>query len=299
MTSLSEAYERQAMEVSRRRLYLGTGLFATGALFLVGGLLAGTTRIAMDFGLGIGETRELAGVLAGLGLPALLLGVFTVLPATSVQRAGAGLGAGIAVVGVAIFRYTYPGRWYVGGGEEIPSTLTLMTTVTYFAGTVITLWFLFTALATFKRRNDPGGTVTLTVQRGGETKTVEVAAKDAAAARESLSSGGGGIGFGGVDASDAVPTQTGSASASDGGTRTNGDISSPSAHAEVMGQEEPSDPESVTDRYCGNCRHFDYVRTDEGIQPYCGAHDELMDDMEACDQWTARTAEDRPTAETD
>jgi hypothetical protein len=293
MTSLSEAYERQTMEVSRRRLYLGTGLFATGALFLVGGLLAGTTRIAIDAGFGIGEARELAGVLAGLGLPALLLGMVTVLPATSLQRAGAGIGAGVAVVGVAIFRFTYPARWYVGGGQEIPSTLTLLTTVTYLVGTVITLWFLFTALATFKRRNDPGGTVTLTVQRGGETKTVEVAAQDAAAAREALS-GGGGIGFGGVDAAETVPTQTGSsgsASASDGGTTTDSTISSQSPHAEVMAQESTSEPSDVTDRYCGNCEHFEYVRTEDGIQPYCGAHDELMDDMEACDQWSARAGD--------
>jgi hypothetical protein len=31
------------------------------------------------------------------------------------------------------------------------------------------------------------------------------------------------------------------------------------------------------------------VRTDEGMQPYCAAHDELMDDMTACDEWTGRS----------
>jgi hypothetical protein len=44
-------------------------------------------------------------------------------------------------------------------------------------------------------------------------------------------------------------------------------------------------PPSAADRYCGNCTHFDYVRTDEGIQPYCGLHDEVMDDVEACSEW--------------
>jgi hypothetical protein len=44
----------------------------------------------------------------------------------------------------------------------------------------------------------------------------------------------------------------------------------------------------VGDRYCGNCAHFDYVRTDRGIQPYCGLHDELMDDMDACEEWSRR-----------
>jgi hypothetical protein len=40
-----------------------------------------------------------------------------------------------------------------------------------------------------------------------------------------------------------------------------------------------------TDAYCGNCAHFDYVRTDSGMTPYCGLHDQRMTDMDACDQW--------------
>ena len=42
------------------------------------------------------------------------------------------------------------------------------------------------------------------------------------------------------------------------------------------------------DTYCGNCAQFEYVRTDQGMQPYCGHHDELMDDMDACEEWTPR-----------
>jgi hypothetical protein len=42
------------------------------------------------------------------------------------------------------------------------------------------------------------------------------------------------------------------------------------------------------DTYCGNCAEFDYVRTDDGMRPYCGHYDEVMDDMEACEQWTPR-----------
>ncbi|MFB6110968.1 MAG: hypothetical protein ABEJ35_00365 [Halobacteriaceae archaeon] len=286
MTSLSEAYERQAIEVSRRRLYLGTGLFAAGAVLLVGGILAGTTTLAIEAGFGVGGARELAGVLAGLGIPAVLVGVFTVLPATNAQRAGAAIGAGIAVLGVALFRYTYPEQWYVGE-SGIPSSLTLSTTITYFAGTVVTLWFLFTAVATFKRRNDPGGTVTLQIERGGVTKTVEVAAKDAAAAKEAF----GGVGISGMSEEDTVPTQTGPGpSASDGGTTTQ-DVSSPNDGGEVMQEETPDEGGTLTDKYCGNCEHFDYVRTEEGIQPYCGYHDELMDDMEACSEWAPRGGE--------
>ena len=39
------------------------------------------------------------------------------------------------------------------------------------------------------------------------------------------------------------------------------------------------------DRYCGNCSHFQYVREGGAIVPYCGAHDERMDDMDPCEEW--------------
>ena len=42
------------------------------------------------------------------------------------------------------------------------------------------------------------------------------------------------------------------------------------------------------DSYCGSCAHFEYVQTEHGMEPYCGAHDELMDDMDACDDYTPR-----------
>ncbi|MEF8780249.1 MAG: ribonuclease BN [Haloferacaceae archaeon] len=45
---------------------------------------------------------------------------------------------------------------------------------------------------------------------------------------------------------------------------------------------------ATADRYCGSCAQFRYVRTPEGMQPYCDFHDEEMDDMEACDEWTPR-----------
>jgi hypothetical protein len=42
------------------------------------------------------------------------------------------------------------------------------------------------------------------------------------------------------------------------------------------------------DSYCGSCSHFEYVQTEHGMEPYCGAHEELMDDMDACDDYTPR-----------
>jgi hypothetical protein len=84
---------------------------------------------------------------------------------------------------------------------------------------------------------------------------------------------------------------------SDGGSA-EADISSPLDEAGPEGPSSPATPESAPDSpaardgpgdtYCGNCAKFDYVRTDDGMRPYCGHYDELMDDMEACDSWTPR-----------
>jgi hypothetical protein len=41
----------------------------------------------------------------------------------------------------------------------------------------------------------------------------------------------------------------------------------------------------MPDEYCGNCEHFKYVRLDGKLVPYCGLHEDLMDDMDACEQW--------------
>jgi hypothetical protein len=304
MTSLGEAYDRRSGEASRRRVYLGTGLFAAGALLVVGGILAGATGLLVNRGFGIYESREIAGILAGLGVPAVFVGIFTVLPANRLQRAAAAVGSGLTVLGVMLFRSAYPLGWYAPN-SGIPSTMTLAFILVYSAGIITTFWCLFTAVATFKTRNDPGGTVTLTVTKDGETHTVEVPASDVESAREALTSGSfGGVGvFGGVEdpkqetranaseppiEDEPEPTQTTSqstpnpaagpaASVSDGGAASQ-DISSPLDDA---------DDGPGPDEYCGNCAHFDYRDTDSGMQPYCGLYEETMDDMEACEWWEA------------
>ena len=43
------------------------------------------------------------------------------------------------------------------------------------------------------------------------------------------------------------------------------------------------------DRYCGNCGYFQYVRTENGLAPYCGYHEEVMDDMEPCLGWASNS----------
>jgi energy-converting hydrogenase Eha subunit B len=276
MTSLTEVYDGSPGAVaSLRQLYLGAGLFLTGAVLVVAGIAVGTTDLLAE--LGRYEARELAGTLAGLGIPAVLLGVFAVLPAARRTRATAVLGTTVSVLGVLLFRAVYPYNWV--GAPTADAGATLAATAVYGVGVLTTFWCLFLAVATFKTRNEPGGTVRMQVTERGTTRIVEA----------SNVPGFGSVGLFG-DAPDGnvetqtnrpeptsqpepepTPTADGGSAAVDG----EGDDEFVEA-AQVRGQ---------PDRYCGNCTQFKYVRTEEGIQPYCGLTDELMDDMDACEDW--------------
>ncbi|UWG47296.1 putative membrane protein [Halanaeroarchaeum sp. HSR-CO] len=292
MPSLGDTYERRAGTASRKQVVLGTGLFATGALLVVGGILAGATGLLIENGFSVLGSREIGATLAALGLPAVFVGITIVLPASKVHRAATVFGSGMAILGVMLFRYAYPDRWYAGAG--IPSSVTLAAVLVYSVGVIVTFWALFTAVATFKTRNDPGGTVSLSVTTGGAASTVEAAREDFHAAKSAI---GGAVGvFGGVEDPEPLYLDSGSSvgtSASDGGTATNADITSPKDRSrpesrpdegvEVVKGKRHADVEP--DRYCGNCTHFDYERDGGSMQPYCGLYEESMDDMEACEWW--------------
>ena len=355
MTSLSEAYGgRGRSEVDPRRLYLGVGSFVAGTLLLVAGILV-AAEVVLPSSYGSGAARRLGGVLGGVGVPLLLLGVMTVLPADRNTRVAALVGAAVMCLGVALFAHAYPYQW-VGGPRPELTDLTLPTAGLYFLGAATTLWSVFVGVANFKTRNDPGGTVTMEVTHKGETKIIEVG-------RDQID-GMGGVGLLGGTPDGEVETQTnrpgvsggsdggrssgngrvtrgsgsdpggdrggrtaasngstsantdrlgsagrsGSAGVSDGGSDTT-DIQSPLDGANVSGTNGPSTTNAANatdtdglsapsgdasardgpgDTYCGNCAQFDYARTDQGMQPYCAHHDELMDDMDACEEWTPR-----------
>jgi hypothetical protein len=316
MTSLANVYEDNVGEVDDlRRFYLGVALFAAGAFLTVVGILVGGTDLLGAVGVGVYDARKVAGLLGGLGLPAVLVGVFTVLPASKRIRAAAAIGASLCVLGVALFWHAYPTYWVTGPQER--TGLTLLVAAVYSFGVFASIGCLFSAVVTFKTRNDPGGTVTMEVTREGETRVVEVPAEQAEQAAY------GGVGMFGADPDGSVETQTnqpapGSASSSASGTAGSAnatsraspgtaspgpggrgtttsdggaasqDIRSPMDDyddGEVLQSGGSRREKSLADRYCGNCQHFEYVRTNHGMQPYCGAHDEGMDDMEACQQW--------------
>ncbi|MFC6756030.1 hypothetical protein ACFQER_04060 [Halomicroarcula sp. GCM10025894] len=219
MTSLSDVYEGEVGRVATRRQQLvGTGLFLAGAAGLVAAIALATTSLGTTLGLGDYAAREIAGIVAGVGLPAVVLGIFAVLPAGPRTRLAAVGGAGVALVGVVAFQRLYPYSWMA----DAP-LLALGASTVYFTGVLTTFWCLFAALATFKTRNDPGGTARMKVTEEGTIELVE----------ESRSLPGlGGIGFFGRDPDGDVATQTNrrGTTTSDGGATQHTDGS------EVMGQ---------------------------------------------------------------
>lgn len=309
MTSLSEVYERNEREVtSPQRLYAGTALVLTGAALAILAVLVVTTDLFSFVTTDTYAARKIAGILGGLAVPAVLVGVFTVLPAGRRAQAAAAISASVCLFGVALFYYAYPHHWD-GYGQD----LTFFVSVVYLIGLFSAIWCLFTVVVNFKTRNDPGGALEMNVTRRGETKVVEV----------ERDRGLGGIGLMGSTPDGEVETQTnrpaepaasstsrvsdaassvataaremtgvggssgsavsGPTPTSDGGTEA-ADISSP-AGATDEPTTERTGPAEPADHYCGNCRHFEYLRESSGMVPYCGYDGERMDDMDPCDAW--------------
>lgn len=288
MTSLADVYQGGGSEgevqVQRRRLQIGMGLLLAGTVLAIVAIVVATTRLG-----GGPETygaRQIAGILGGLAAPAILGGAVTVLPASIRLRVAAAIGASLAVLGVATFWHAYPSHW-AGHGDQ----LTPYVAAVYSLGILTLSYCLFAGIATFKRRNDPGGTVSLQIGEG-RTEIIEVERP-----------GFGSVGMFGSRPDGEVETQTNSPSgqgvsptaspASDGGADAEL-LRSPESKASdepAVGVKGTTDADrrpkaDVTDRYCGNCEYFEYVRTNDGMQPYCGYHGNQMEDMEACEEWS-------------
>ena len=188
MPSLSEAYTDRRDRGTRdpRRIALGAAVSLSGVAALVAALLVVTTQLGDLLGATDSiAAKHLGGVLAGLGGPAVLLWVVAVLPSKRRQQIGVVAGSLVAVAGVSLFSVAYPQRWF-------PATdpLVFETAIVYFVGAFVALWYVFVAVANFRRRNDPHGTVTLEIERGGETRRVEVTPAELQAYRSKLADGG-------------------------------------------------------------------------------------------------------------
>lgn len=279
MTSLSEVYEggiNTVADPDQRRV--GMALFGVGVATVVAAISVATTGLSAVLGLDVIGARAVAGVLAGLGIPAAFVGVFVVLPATDATRAAAAIGASLAVFGVVLFAYAYPDRWLSADPPVAVATIAI-----YAVGTLLTLWSLFISVATFNRRQGPGGTARIEITKEGNVRLVSATPE---------STGGGSVGLFGSGPDGSVPTQTNDEATpfpsnsrpepkatSDGSGAVTSDAY---VDDEIL---EATRERGRPDRYCGNCAHFEYVRADGEIEPYCTRYAELMDDMDACEQW--------------
>ncbi len=274
MASIGEVYDAQSRGmVDPDHLRIGFGLFFTGIVLAVVGLIVATTGITEPLGWSIFDARLAAGILGGIAVPLALLGILLLFPADRRALGAAAIGTGIAVLGVTMFWYAYPHDW-AGYGRD----LTPIVSAVYAFGIVTITWALFSTVATFKRRNDPGGTVTLEVSpETGIPRLFRVAREGLR--HSTLNSGSW------FSSTSTTSTDGGTAPASteqDGPGRTDG------GEATVpIGRPRKAEP---VDRYCGNCTYFDYGSDSRGkLSPYCRYHDEPMDDMEPCAVWESNT----------
>jgi drug/metabolite transporter (DMT)-like permease len=166
---------------------LGTGSLVAGAVAIVTAIALVTTPLSALVGLTEKfPTRETAGILAGLGLPAMLLGIVVVLPSSRREGVGVVAGALVCVAGVGLFAHAYPMQW-----PPAEPSLAFETTMTYFVGAALAFWSVFSALASFHIRNDPQGTVRMELTQQGETRTVQVPREQYDQYRQALRGDGG------------------------------------------------------------------------------------------------------------
>jgi thiol:disulfide interchange protein len=166
MTSLDEAYGDESAVSRPRQSFAGGALVGLGVLAIVAAMAA------VWAGNGT-AAKQAAGIAAGVGIPLMLIGIVVALPASRRTRVGVIIGTVLSAGGVWLFQYAYPDRW-----TRTANPLAFETLLIYGVGCAIAVWFVFTAIANTRLRNNPQGTVSLEVVMQGETKTVEVSNRE-------------------------------------------------------------------------------------------------------------------------
>ena len=251
MPSIADVYDGGVSGVTtHRRLVGGGSMLAVGTVLAVAGILVGAIYP------GSFTARLYTGVLLGLAAPSVLVGVAVVLPARPVLRLATAVGASITLLGVAAFWYAYPEHW-AGFGRGLTGVVATI----YGLGILVLAYCLFAGIVTLKRRNAPGGMISLTLS------APNIIQFDGEATDQS--------GFSSVatfGSSPDRPSEPHPATTSDGGV----------VDDEIT---RPTPEEPTNDQYCGNCRFFEYDEQADELRPYCGYHDQPLQDMEACPAW--------------
>ncbi|AWB27285.1 DUF7139 domain-containing protein [Halococcoides cellulosivorans] len=277
MASLEAVYRGDVrMPVAAHRILAGVAVVLVGGVAVVVAMALATTGLGND-ALGLTGARRLAGAIGGVAVLVMIVGGFVALPAARETLVGAALGVTVALVGVALFVVVYPTHW-------LSATLPTFLTVSVFvAGTILTLWSLFVAVATFQTRQHPGGSARLRVTETGRVELTET--PDCGAF--------GGIGLFGMGEDEVEPQNrpgTPGGAAPDGGTnaRAGADADRSAASGPTAPTSETGPTDAAThasggpDRYCGTCTHFRY---DNGTTPVCGFHERRLDDLDPCPEF--------------
>src|SRR5688500_5627528 len=119
-TKLEKFYEDAfGAPQSRGELYTGFFLLITGFILSIVGI-AIFLGISRNFsGIDAYNWREIGGVIAALGPPAILVGISVTLPTRWSMRILDAIGAALCLGGIGVFMYLYPHKWNTGTGQEI------------------------------------------------------------------------------------------------------------------------------------------------------------------------------------
>lgn len=255
MQSLDEAYDRRVgSRGSSERLLAGYSLVALGGfLVFTGGVVGVSSTVGELFGITVAWERWGVGaLLSGVGLPLAFSGVFAVAPMSNREQAVAAAGVVVTFFGVLLFDFAYPSMWQ-GDTPDLSGLVFLV----YTAGSAVMFYSLFRSVLEVEV-GLPRNKLSLSYTE----EKVERSYPENASKNEPAGNGTGGIGV---------------AFDVEGGT--DAELLTPSDDYE---RDDPVDG-FAGDRYCGNCRFYDFVDSESGSSvPYCRHHDEALVDLEAC-----------------
>lgn len=267
MGSMTDVYGSFPLDLDKtqRRAFGRLILGFSAALFIIS-VIAGTTEFFVNiFNIEWHQSRQMAGMLGGIATPILISGVFLLLPASDAEQQLAATGVCLALVGVLLFGYYYPDSW---NGDGLDMTFPIV--AIYFVGAFTSFAAMFFAVSTVTIRS-PSGVIMKTVKESTPNSLLESDTPTRSPPKQETpppaTTQDSGVGF-------------------IGDPKTIEDNDSQHMDDAVLLDNDSDTPPRMIDEYCGNCKHFSYRRSGGERRPYCGLHDEMMDDLEACDDWT-------------
>lgn len=267
MPTLEEVYEKRLEKRGHRnRRLVGLALLYMGlGMMVLGGTVAFSSTLGGLFGASAAWERWGIGALFGAtGLPVAFTGVFVVVPAPKADRALAGLGVGVSLLGVILFDYAYPSMWH----GDAPNLSPLVFAV-YTLGSFMTFGALFRSVLDIEvplPRSSLSIEYTDSTSPGTE-KRGSTRGEDAASPETE------------------VPSTAGTSFGLSGGDAEFVQNNAPEPSSE---DRKPS-PGFSGDEYCGNCDFYEFKEYEAETSPYCGFHEKNLENLEACEDHSMKS----------